>query len=157
MAWILKFKSIAILISTLIGLANAQKTDIEGAKNLLNALYNSTIFSNKILDYGNKKETSKYFNADIVELLYLEDKCKIKTQSICNLNWDFLCACQDYTNNFFVKFEVKPAKSIQVIVKITDNEYKQEILFSFVNENGKWKISNVEIDDWSLKKALSNQ
>lgn len=150
----LKFKFAAILTLALASFANAQNSDFNEAKNLLNALYNSTILLDKSLDYGNKKENSKYFSTELVNLLHSEDECQIKEQGICNIDWDFLCACQDF-GDFSVKFEAKSGNSMQVIAKITNLGNKNEILFSFVKENGKLKISNVEADGWSLRKILS--
>jgi hypothetical protein len=144
------------LIFAFASLACAQSSDVNKARNLLDTLYKYTIFSEKTLDYGNKRETSKYFSSDMVELLYLEDKCKIETRELCRLDYDFLCSCQDYTEDFSIKFETKSTKPIQILVKTIDRgDYnKNEILFTFTKENGMLKISDI-IDGDSLKEILS--
>jgi hypothetical protein len=125
------------------------------AINLLGDLYKSHMGWGKELDFGNKKETSKYFSSEMVELLYLEEKCLKETGEICRINWVILCNCQDYSDKFSVKFETKSAKPIQILAKISDSGEKSEILFDFVEENGMLKISDMlRSGEYSLRGIL---
>jgi hypothetical protein len=132
--------------------ANAKGPD--EAQKLLGVLYKSTVLSEKQLKYGNKEESSKYFSSEMVELLYRDYECGVKTGELCHIDWDILCECQDQTKDISVAFEIKSANPIQILAKITDFGETREILFHFVEENGKLKISDLIRNGYSLKKML---
>jgi hypothetical protein len=133
-------------------LANAKSPD--DAQKLLEVLYESTVLLEKPLRYWNKEESSKYFSSEMVELLYKDYECGVQTGEICHIDWDILCECQDQTKDISVAFEIKSANPIQILVKITDFGEIREILFSFAEENGKLKISDLIRNGHSLKKML---
>jgi hypothetical protein len=149
------FRYFMVLTFILIGLVNAQNHNIDNAKDMLNTLYESTVFSSIFFDYRDKNVTSEYFTFEMVNLLYLEGKCQIKTGEICKLNWDFLCVCQDNSDMFSVTFETISIEPIQILAKITDIGNRSEILFNFIEEGERLKISDLIIDGvGSLKRIL---
>jgi len=149
------FRYLIVLIFMLIGLVNAQNTNVDKAKNLLDTLYKSTIFSNKQLNIGNKKETSKYFSSEMAELLYLEVKCRKETGELCQLDSDIICNCQDNSPKFSATFKIQSIEPIQIIVKISDIGLESELWYNFVEENGTLKISDIILDGkYSLKNEL---
>jgi len=134
---------------------------VDDAQELLNSLYESFILNGRFddtdFDYGNKDLTSKFFSAKMVELLLLEDKCRVETKEICNVNWVFLCACQDMSDKFSVKFETKSVNPVQILAHLKDGDYKNELQFNFIVENGRMKISDIiQNGELSLKKLLSS-
>jgi hypothetical protein len=133
-------------------LTNAESP--ENAQKSLEALYESTVLSEKQLKYGNKEATSKYFSSEMVELLYKDYDCQVKTGELCHIDWDILCECQDRTNKLSVAFEIKSAKPVQILAKITDSGETRKIQFNFEEENGKLKISDIIRNGHSLKKLL---
>jgi len=145
------------LIFVVISFVHAQNLCVDKAKNLLNILYGSTVLSDdKILDYGNKAVTSKYFSSDMVDLLYLDHKCQIEHGGeACWITWDFLCDCQDMTDKFSVTFETKSTKPVQILAKITDVGKTSELQFNFIVEKGMIRISDIiKNGKYSLKEAL---
>jgi len=92
----------------------------------------------------------------MVELLLLENKCKIETGEICHINWGIICACQDMSNEYSVTFKTKSVKPIQISAHITDIGLDTELQFNFVVENGRMKISDIIDGELSLKKLLSS-
>jgi hypothetical protein len=130
---------------------------VDDAQRLLDTLYGSFVFNDIYFDYGNKDLTSKYFSAKMVELLLLENKCKIETGEICNINWGIICACQDMSNEYSVTFKTKSVKPVQISAHITDIGLDTELQFNFIVENGMMKISDIiEDGKLSLKELLSS-
>jgi hypothetical protein len=133
---------------------------VDDAQRLLNSLYESFILNGRYFDthfdYDNKDLTSKFFSAEMVELLLLEDKCRVETGEICNINWDILCSCQDMSDKFSINFETKSVNPVQILAHLKDGDYKSELQFNFVVENGRMKISDIIDGELSLKKLLSS-
>jgi len=162
------FRYFMIIIFALVGIVNAQNSDLNKAKKVINAFYTSSIatydsegkvHNREGVDIGNKKETSKYFCSEMVELLYSEYKCRMEIGGeMCREICPFLQECIDYTSKFSIVFEIKSANPTRILAIITDSNYidfRREVLFYFVVENGEPKISDAVVDGLgSLKKEL---
>ena len=133
---------------------------VDDAQKLLDTLYGSFVlngrFNDTIFNIGNKDLTSKFFSAKMVELLLLEDKCRIETGDICHINWNIICACQDMSNKYSVTFKTKSVKPVQISAHITDIGLDTELQFNFTVENGMMKISDIIDGKLSLKEFLSS-
>ena len=147
------FMFCVFLIFSLTGCLDNAKP-LENAQKLLEVLYESTVLLEKPLRYGNKEVTSKYFSSEMVELLYRDYECGVQTGELCHINWGILCECQDQTEDISVVFEIKSANPIQILARITDFGETREILFTFAEEHGKLKISDLVRNGHSLKKML---
>ena len=133
-------------------------SNTDKARNLLNSLYHSYNMFDDTTWYEEKKkeESSRYFDSYMANLLSLEKG---------HLGWDFVYNFQGkLKRKTGIDFETKSTEPIQIIAKIIEfknfhklETYKVigEVLFSFVEEKGTLKISDVETKGASLRKTLS--
>jgi hypothetical protein len=129
----------------------------DDAMDMLKTIFGYKVRYNKTFDYGDKTQTSRYFSSDMVELLYLEDRCRIEKGKVCRLNWDFLCDCQNHTDTISAKFEIKSTNPVQILLTITDLGQIRKIRYDFVEEDWSFKISDVIVDGRkSLKEILQS-
>jgi len=132
-------------------------SNTDKAKNLLNSLYHNYNMFGDTDSYEKKKkeESSTYFDSYMANLLSLEKG---------HLGWDFVYNLQGKLKSATgIDFETKSTEPIQIIAKIIEfknfhklETYKVigEVLFSFVEENGTLKISDVETKGASLRETL---
>jgi len=118
--------------------------NIDMAKKLLDSLYETYIRKGNSIDFGNKDVMSKYFNSNMVELLYSESKCKTDTGNVCRIDWNILCACKRMPNKYALYFSTISVKPVMMLAHINYvSPAYTELLFTFTEENGFTKISDI--------------
>jgi hypothetical protein len=96
----------------------------------------------------------KYFDAPLVALLVKERQCVIKTQEICNLDFDLLYASQD-PDAVDLSIEATAANKVIVSFRYPSNEERITIQYLLaLARNGPRIADVIYANDTSLRKLL---
>jgi hypothetical protein len=111
------------------------------------------------LAHQKKATLEKYFAPDLAELLVRDAVCQVRSQGICNLDFELLFDSQDPR---VTDLDVQTVALGKVAVSFKDpvNDETTKIEFNLAQVAGKWKIADViyrRNGESSLKKVLSHK
>lgn len=109
------------------------------------------------LAHQSKADLEKYFVPALANLLVRDAACQVKTQGICNLDFELLFNSQDPRVTDLAVETLAPGK-VAVAFKDPVTDEKTTIRFTLVQSAGKWKIADIiygNKGEPSLKNVLS--
>lgn len=111
------------------------------------------------LAHQRKASLEKYFTSALAELLVRDAACQVKSQGICNLDFDLLFDSQDPR---VTDLEVETVASGKVTVTFKDpvSDEQKRIGFNLAQVSGKWRIADIiyaKNGQQSLLKVLSRR
>ncbi|HEX8612681.1 MAG TPA: DUF3828 domain-containing protein [Telluria sp.] len=111
------------------------------------------------LAHQRKATLERYFSPTLAELLVRDAACQVKSQGICNLDFDILFDSQDPR---VIDLEVHPVASgkVSVAFKNPATDEQTKIAFHLSQVAGKWKIADIvyrKAGQPSLLKVLSRK
>ena len=123
--------------------------------NLINDLYKKHPPNIDKYWLDNKKELSRYFTRNLTLLFIKDDKCKIKTGGICNLDFDPIIGAQDFDNPNF-ELKLTRLSAIKIKANFINSGKDYNMIFVLIDTSNGWKICNIIYDGGlSLVKLLS--
>jgi len=106
-----------------------------------------------------KPVLEQYFDAGLTRLLLQDASCQVKSQGICNLDFDLIFASQD-PGVTDLDIGEAAAGIVPVEFKEVSEGGKTHLDFSIVKVAGKWRINDIiykNMNGASLKKILSQK
>ena len=95
----------------------------------------------------------------LAALIAREERCKTRTRELCNLEFNVIVNGQDWE---LKRVHVEAAKVSDARARVTARfiniETPQEIVYTFVQEAGRWKLDDIESrsdERWTLSRLLT--
>jgi hypothetical protein len=111
------------------------------------------------LSHQSKSTLNKYFAPALADLLVKDAACQMKSQGICNLDFDLLFDSQDPRVTDLDVSTTSPGK-VTVVYKDPVDDKAKRIDFAVARVAGAWKITDViynRPEQVSLKRVLSRK
>ena len=111
------------------------------------------------LAHQRKATLEKYFSPALAELLVRDAACQVKSQGICNLDFDLLFDSQD-PRVTDLNVETVTSGKVSVAFKDPVTDEQKRIAFHLSQVAGKWKIADIvygKDGQLSLLKVLSRR
>jgi hypothetical protein len=111
------------------------------------------------LSHQSKSTLKKYFAPALADLLVKDAACQMKSQGICNLDFDLLFDSQDPRVTDLDVSTTSPGK-VSVVYKDPVDDKATRIDFDVARVSGAWKITDViynRPEQVSLKRVLSRK
>jgi len=111
------------------------------------------------LSHQSKSTLEKYFAPALADLLVKDAACQMKSQGICNLDFDLLFDTQDPRVTDLEVSTTSPGK-VSVVYKDPVDDNATRIDFAVARVAGTWKITDViynRPEQVSLKRVLSRK
>ena len=111
------------------------------------------------LSHQSKSTLEKYFAPALADLLVKDAACQMKSQGICNLDFDLLFDSQDPRVTDLDVSTTSPGK-VSVVYKDPVDDKATRIDFDVARVDGAWKITDViynRPEQVSLKRVLSRK
>jgi hypothetical protein len=107
------------------------------------------------IDFANRAQVARHFDAELTELFLLNEQCEKKTGAICALDHDPLLCAQDwYADDPTVEVQVSFEKPYTHRVYLKSTRAHVSLLMKKTNSG--WRISDVQCHDptVSLKQLM---
>jgi hypothetical protein len=123
------------------------------------AVASQTALFGEDVSHQSKATLEKYFAPALADLLVKDAACQIRSQGICNLDFDLLFASQDPRVTDLDVSTTAPGK-VAVVYKDPVDGMATQIDFDVARVAGAWKITDVvysKPEKMSLKQVLSRK
>lgn len=150
----MKLKTVAIAVMFLLICSGYTQTS-ELSRSVSPENFVMTLYREYISEYDkeywfdNKQKLAIYFDNKLVESFMADEKCKEKSQEICNLDFDPVIDAQDLDNKYPVRYKVTKQVvngKIRCLV-VFENITKRTIIYEIKPKNGDWRITDIKYPD----------
>jgi len=86
----------------------------------------------------------RFADRDLKHLISADDACQKREQGICNIDFDFLIAGQDWDLSKFSITDNPVTGDHQIVHANFESGGPVEVRFYFIRQDGAWKIDDVE-------------